>query len=243
MAIKDKRLEKSDTFYRQWHDNYNTLLPPPQSIANPLAPELISTNIQTSGTIKKGYFGKPLVEAINTLHPVGKFDEYYLGIWREAGDGEGIGELPIHKPEVDYNEDLGLTTIWAKLRLILPQVFDDFGTVYGTYAGIFPFHYMGNKNQWLSDILPFRYHDFPTLTPVMLKGLCRFFTADYFDDLSHGFTIATDLFLQDVNLPISMIVYNCTAIVGNTQMPLISRNTGQKEFAPIITELTILGGE
>lgn len=206
----DKRLDYLKVGqYRIWYDGQNILVPVGQSITKPLTKEIVNANTKVDGEIHNGFFQPPLVSIENTDVCVESFDRFFLGIWREGS------ELPKDDPRIDFHYDIGLNELYLYFSLTLRC-----DTFYGEDEGLVILKHI-NDNNWKSDIMHFNLFELDRV-----YGDYYFVTNPSFVDIHNGLEIKTGLFLQDVNLPLSIIITKAALIRGNSEMDLLLYNSG-----------------
>lgn len=216
--------------YRIWHDGQNILVPVGQSTTKPLTKEIVNANTRVYGEIHNGFFNRPLVDFTNTNVDIERFDRYYLQTWRE---GE---ELPADDPRIDYHFDLGLDRLHLMASITF-DVFADDVTHQGEYNG-FPVLSWYQGETWHSEILRFDNYGLQSL-----NGEFFIVVNPLPEHTQRGKLYTTPFFIQEQNLPVSIIVTRAQFDNGNSKMRLQLKNTEMFPFSLFETDFTVLGGE
>lgn len=223
----DDRLTKvNPSQYRIWHDGQMVLVKKGQSTTKPLTTELVNVNTKVYGEIQQSYFKPPLVDFTSTHVKTERFDKYYLGIWRNGED------LPYNNTLIDYHNDIGLKTIHAKIDIeFSAQEFT------GYYDGFVEFNFLSG-NTWVSKDLHFSNYELQELF-----GEFFLVTNPLASHLVQGKQFSTGKFIQDVNLPIDVIVRRSTIKNGNSTMNLQLQNIVEYPLSLNSFFIELVGGE
>lgn len=232
----DNRLENvNPSQYRMLYDASQVLVPMGQSTTNPLRPEKVVLNTRLYSDINLGYFNRPIVDFVNANVETKRFDKFELQIWREHRQIDS--DLPYDDPTIDYNKDLGLTSIIVNLSQTIFLNTTDVGRIEGeAYEIRLPFEFLSGTTWKTPDI----YFNKPGLSSLYgTFFLACNATPTIISTSLENFD--TGLYLQVDNLPIILYIKEIHVKVGNTKLELYNKNTN---FIPDIdnTELLILGG-
>lgn len=220
--------------YRILHDGQKILIPVGMSTTRPLTTENVLANLKIYGTINQSYFMPPWVDYINSEVNTKRFDRYQLGVWRPNEPDENF---PIDKHEIDYHDDLGLTTIHTNVDFHFAESDEVFGTPYGEYKGTAKFEYLDGKT-WVSEQL-----HFDLFGLVKVYGNFFLVTNPNTEHTAKGKSFSTGTFIQEVNLPVTAIVTEAYYKNGNSIMPLLLHNTVEFPLYLARAIIDVKGGE
>lgn len=215
VPTEDKRLTLSGTTsagrqqYRLWHDSQQILVPKGQSVTKPALSELVQANSGVFGSISKGYFRKPVYEARNT-NDYKLFDRFHMQTFRYT--------LP-EDTNIDWHIDLDIDNVIVEYAVEFSVATDDTGDLLAIDSGEATLEWHSDKN-WVSRPCYAGYFEndrievdyFIATNPASIQ-------------ISTGLVLPTGLFLQGTELDLFVIVTKAVAVVGNTKMDLLTKNT------------------
>lgn len=218
--------------YRMWGDNNKIFVPKGQSITHPYAPEKVDCNVKSYGEIKKGYFNRPVVDFTNSNVDIKRFDRFYLQVWRP--------DLP-EEPDIDWNEDLGITAIQIDYFLKLLTKFDDTESEpYGESFNRVFLNFHEDTKSYISDRLTFDGYDDERIT-----GNFRIIaTKDQTQFVNFGnYMYPTNLKTNGYSIFIFVDTFKMT--VGNSELDLNNLNNSEYADNVMLDQFifTLLGGQ